>query len=139
MRLQISNVWHILITCPQPSRCLCGERHSRPLRVLRGATDFVATWQSAGKHPCNNNAIYICHALTSTPRGHAVKGIYYNVVLYSLKKIITLMHYSNCHCEARLTLSQRGNLLESALVTIMQFVFAMLSLKPRRGMRSKAA
>ena len=36
MRLQISNVWHILITCPQPSCRPCGERHSRPLRVLRG-------------------------------------------------------------------------------------------------------
>ena len=28
----------------------------------------------AGKQPCNNNAIYICHALTQTPQGHAVKG-----------------------------------------------------------------
>ena len=48
--------------CPQPIRCLCGERpriyafpclwgNKERSGVLRGATNFVATWQSAGKHP----------------------------------------------------------------------------------------
>ena len=55
--------------CPQPSHCLCGERpriyaftcllgNKERSGVLRGATDFVATWQSAGKQPCEKGSEY---------------------------------------------------------------------------------